>query len=59
MKNSDNYEFCIAIECINNERKNILLIIILIRRNLLISHFYNDINDNVLFTTLKTDYLND
>ncbi len=59
MKNPDNREFCTAIECINGEGKNIPLIIVLTGINLLIPHFHNDIEDDVLFTTSETGYSND
>ena len=59
MSNSDNREFCIIIECINNTDKDILSMLILQKINLLFSHFNNDIDDEMIFTTSNTDYSND
>ncbi len=59
MLNSDNREFCIIIECINDTDKDILSMLILQRVNLLFFHFNNDIDDEIIFTTLNTDYSND
>ncbi len=59
MSNSDNREFCIIIECINDTDKDISSMLILQKINLLFSHFNNDIDDEMIFTTLNTDYSND
>ena len=59
MLNSDNREFCIVIECINDTGKDISPMLILQRINLLFSHFNNDINDEIIFTTSNTNYSND
>ncbi len=54
MLNSDNREFCTIIECINDTDKDISPMLILQRINLLFSHFNNDIDDDVIFTTSDT-----
>ncbi len=59
MLNSNNKEFCMIIECINNIDKDISLMLILQKINLLFFYFNNDIDDDVIFTTSNTDYLND
>jgi hypothetical protein len=59
MKNSNNRESCTEIECINEIEKNISSMIILIEINLLSTYFNNDIDDDAIFTTSNTDYLND
>jgi len=59
MSNSDNREFCTIIECINGTGKDISSMLILQRVNLLSSHFNNDIDDDVIFTTSNTGYPND
>ncbi len=59
MSNSDNREFCIVIECINDTGKDISPMLILQRVNLLFFHFNNDIDDEMIFTTSNTDYSND
>ncbi len=59
MSNSDNREFCIIIECINDTDKDISSMLILQKINLLFSHFNNDIDDEMIFTTSNTDYSND
>ena len=47
------------IECINNTDKDISSMLILQKVNLLFFHFNNNIDDDVIFTTLNTDYSND
>ena len=59
MSNSDNREFCTIIECINGTDKDISPMLILQKVNLLFSHFNNDIDDDVIFTTSNTGYSND
>lgn len=59
MKDPDNREFCTAIESISGGGKDIPPTIILTGINLLIPHFQNDIDDDVLFTTSETGYSND
>ncbi len=59
MLNSDNREFCIIIECINDTDKDISSMLILQKVNLLFFHFNNDIDDEMIFTTSNTDYSND
>jgi len=59
MSNPDNREFCIVIECINGTGKDIPPMLILQGVNLLSSHFNNDIDDEVIFTTSDTGYSND
>jgi len=58
MSNSDNIEFCTVIECINGTGKDIPPMLILQRVNLLSSHFNNNIDDDVVFTTSDTGYSN-
>ena len=59
MSDSDNREFCTVIECINGTGKDISPMLILQGVNLLSSHFNNDIDDEVVFTTSDTGYSND
>ncbi len=59
MSDPDNREFCIAIECISGTGKDIPPMLILQGVNLLSSHFNNDIDDEVVFTTSDTGYSND
>ncbi len=48
-----------SIECISEESKNISSMLIMIEVQLLISHFNNDLDDDVLITIFDTDYSND
>ncbi len=48
-----------SIEYISEESKNISSMLIMIEVQLLISHFNNDLDDNVLITIFDTDYSND
>ncbi len=59
MSDPDNREFCTVIECINGTGKDIPPMLILQGVNLLSSHFNNDIDDEVVFTTSDTGYSND
>ncbi len=47
------------IECISEESKNISSMLIMTEVQLLISHFNNDLDNNVLITIFDTDYSND
>ena len=47
------------IECISEENKNISSMLIMTEVQLLISHFNNDLDDDVLVTISDTDYSND
>jgi len=46
-----------SIECISEENKNISSMLIMIEVQLLISHFNNDLDDDVLVTIFDTNYL--
>jgi len=48
-----------SIECISEEDNNISSMLIMIEVQLLISHFNNDLDDDVLVTISDTDYSND
>jgi len=48
-----------SIECISKKNKNISSMLIIIEVHILISHFNNDLNDDVLVTISETDYSND
>jgi hypothetical protein len=48
-----------SIEYISEESKNISSMLIMIEVQLLISHFNNDLDDDVLITIFDTDYSND
>jgi len=48
-----------SIECISEESKNISSMLIMIEVQLLIFHFNNDLDDDVLITIFDTDYSND
>ncbi len=48
-----------SIECISEESKNISSMLIMTEVQLLISHFNNDLDDDVLVTISDTDYSND
>ncbi len=56
-KNSNNRESLMSIECISEENKNISSMLIMIEVQLLISHFNNDLDDDVLVTIFDTNYL--
>ncbi len=58
MLNLNNKEFYTIIKCINDTKKDILLMLILQKVNLLFFYFNNDINDNVIFITSNINYLN-
>ncbi len=48
-----------SIECISEEDNNISSMLIMTEVQLLISHFNNDLDDDVLVTISDTDYSND
>ncbi len=58
-KDSNNKESLMSIECISKKNKNISSMLIIIEVHILISHFNNDLNDDVLVTISETDYSND
>jgi len=58
-KNLNNRESLMSIECISEESKNISSMLIIIEVQLLIFHFNNDLDDDVLITIFDTDYSND
>ncbi len=58
-KNSNNKKSLTSIECISEESKNISSMLIMTEVQLLISHFNNDLDDDVLVTISDTDYSND
>ncbi len=58
-KNSNNRESLISIKCISEESKNISSMLIITEVQLLMSHFNNDLDDDVLITIFDTDYSND
>ncbi len=58
-KNSNNKESLMSIECISEENKNISSMLIMTEVQLLIFHFNNDLDNDVLVTIFDTDYSND
>ncbi len=48
-----------SIKCISKESKNILSMLIMTKVQLLMSHFNNDLDDDVLITISDTNYSND
>jgi len=48
-----------SIECISEESKNISSMLIMIEVQLLIFHFNNNLNNDMLVTISDTDYSND
>ncbi len=58
-KNSNNKESLMNIECINEESKNISLMLIMTEVQLLILHFNNDLDDDMLVIIFDTNYSND
>ena len=58
-KNLNNKELLMSIKCISEENKNISLMLIMIEVQLLMFHFNNNLNNNMLITIFDTDYSND